>query len=190
MLGRTFRYCSAIFCNFEPNYTAVFNLRRLPYYQTIHDSINLWVYSLRLLWLKGEPDRKLFYILYSTRQNLISSNSFSLNHGSNVWLFLWFNRSVQKCLRNSDYYIFILPCFFLAAKSQYISWILLNVWTYLLWFTGGLSQKSSGSSSVHKVYCEFRVWLFDNNTFRQDSIFVTTGFPIVISIYVPSTPSL
>ena len=132
----------------------------------------------------------MFYILYSTRQNLISSNSFSLNHGSNVWLFLWFNRSVQKCLRNSDYYIFILPCFFLAAKSQYISWILLNVWTYLLWFTGGLSQKSSGSSSVHKVYCEFRVWLFDNNTFRQDSIFVTTGFPIVISIYVPSTPSL
>ena len=34
-------------------------------------------------------------------------------------------------------------------------------------FTLSISQGSSGYSSVHKVYLEFRVWLFDNNTFPK-----------------------
>ena len=37
-----------------------------------------------------------------------------------------------------------------------------------------MSQGSFGYSPVHKVYSEFRVWVFDNNKFPQDSIFDTT----------------
>ena len=66
--------------------------------------------------IKGLARSKIISYIYLIWQNLISSDSFSLNHGSTIWLFLWFNRTVQKRLRNWDYCILILPCIFFGSK--------------------------------------------------------------------------
>ena len=58
-------------------------------------------------------------------------------------------------------------------------------WTYRLIYFGlpyelkwirctlSILQGSFGYSSVHKGYSKFRVWLFENNKFPQDSVFHT-----------------
>ena len=139
LLRQIFKILFCCFFSFEPNHTAAFYLHRLLYLQTIYANWNLWTYSFLLLWLKGcSPDRKLFHTLFELSKSNQFKFVFTMNHGSNVWLCLSFNRIVQTVftkLRSVDHGFTV----FLAAKSQYIVWNPLNVWAFLLWFTRRLN---------------------------------------------------
>ena len=114
---------------------------------------------------------------------------FTMNYEGNVWLFLLFNKTVQKSLLNLDYCILILLCFWQQNQNILPEFRLMYWLTYyslpvdLMWITCTLpiSQGSSGYSSIHKVYSEFRVWFFEEYTFPQDSFFDTTS--IIFDIF-------
>ena len=101
----------------------------------------------------------------------------------NIWTFD-FLYDLTEQYKSFTELILLYPYFIRVSWqqiSQYIVWISLNVLTHLFWFTVwvnrihlSISQGSFGYSCVHNVYSEFRVWLFDNNKFPQDSIFDTT----------------
>ena len=112
------------------------------------------------------------YILFDLTECNQLKFFFAINQMGNVWLFFWFFRIVKKYLPIWDHCIPILMCF----RQQNHKILPELWWSYgvncnlldglmLIRYILSLSPWSSAYSSVHKVYSEFQVWLFDNLRF-------------------------
>ena len=174
-----------MFCSFERNYTETFYSRRLPYLQIIYANRNFLAYLFGLLSLKGLIWLQLFYILYSTCQNLISSNSFppwimeamvditydlteqqkqsSPNWCQCIFKLLCFGSKILiYCLNSAERMnLYIVVYRFIVVYCGLV-WIITNL---------PISPGSFDHSFLHKVYCEYRVWWFDNKHFCKIHIF-------------------
>ena len=169
-----------LFCSFEPNYTETFSLRRLLHLQTVYANKNFWAYTFGLLSLKGLIRSQI--ILY-TLFNLPESNQFkfifNMNHGSNVWPYLWFNRTVQTLFTK----LISVHLQFTVFWQQNHNILSEFCWMYELIYCGllddlvwticnlSISQGSFDYSFVHKVYSEYRVWWFLTIYISTRSIF-------------------
>ena len=141
LLERIFK---VLFCSLEPNYTASSYLRCLLYLQLI-----ILTETCGLIFSGCEGLARSQVIPYPSF-GLTEYNQFkfifTINQGSNVWLCLWFNRTVQTTFTELRSMLSLLYCAFawryitmdFGSKPQYIVWIPLNLWTHLLWFTGQL----------------------------------------------------
>ena len=58
-----------------------------------------------------------------------------------------------------------------GSRSKYIVWILLNVWTYLLWFTGQLN-----GNWMYSIHIARTIWLY----FCSKSLFWKLGLVVLI----------
>lgn len=139
------------FCGLEPNYTAALYLRCLPYLQTIYANRNFCAYSFGLLSWKRHSQSQIFYMLYLTWQNLVSSESFSPRIIE--WLYLWFNKIVQLLFTKLRLAYPYLRMFWQQNHNN-TTWIRLNMWTYVLWFTGQLNV-----NHIYFIYIARIIWL-------------------------------
>ena len=121
----------------------------------------------------------LSQIILYTLFELSESNQFNfvfiMNYGSKVWLYLWFNRTVQRVFTEMRSLCSYLLCFWQQNHNIFSE----LRWTYELSYCGlpedlmwvicilSISQGSFGYSFVHKVYSECQVWLFENVYFRK-----------------------
>ena len=124
------------------------------------------------IWLQRSVDLFPPFLLIKgyTRSQIISYTFFELTESNqfklillwitavtfehlNVWVPMWFNRTVQNVYQLNTIVSLFYQCV-LGANSQYIARISLNVLTYLFWFTAWIKINPMYFISIPRI-----IWL-------------------------------
>ena len=124
------------------------------------------------IWQQRSVDLFLPFLLIKgyTRSQIISYTFFELTESNqfklillwitavtfehlNVWVPMWFNRTVQNVYQLNTIVSLFYQCV-LGANSQYIARISLNVLTYLFWFTAWIKINPMYFISIPRI-----IWL-------------------------------
>ena len=109
-----------LFFSFELNYTAAFYLRRLPYLKIIMLTESWGLISSAgcagLIWLQI-----ISYPLFDLTKSYQFNFILTINPECNVWLCLWFNRTVQTAFTE------------LGSMHPYFTMLLLDIYLHGFW---------------------------------------------------------
>ena len=117
----------------------------------------------------------ILYTLFKLPESNQFKHIFIMNYGRKVWLYLWFNRTVQRAFTEMRSLCSYLLCFWQQNHNIFSE----LPWTYELIYCGlpedlmwvicilSISQGSFGYSFFHTVYSECQVRLFENVHFRK-----------------------
>ena len=140
--------------------------------------------TLKQYTIKGKTQSQIIsYTLFDLAESNQFKFIFNMNHGSSIWIF---ERLVSYVIEQNStrrlpnwYYCILILSVFRGNKFHNVlyefRWTYWLNWVKVIRCTLSISQRSFGYNSVHEVYSEFRVWLFDSNTFPKDSIFDTAA---------------